>query len=120
MRMKQPTRNDINDALASIARAEGKPLIEETIGPAEVQYMHVRLDAWRREQDAIDQLKGELNAERELCMAVMRVSAEKDEELDALEADRDWWRRFGLVGVAVATIAGTVAVVLAAKIAGWL
>lgn len=115
-----PTKNEIAAALASIelASRDGKPLIEETIGPAEVQYMHVRLDIWRQQQDAIDKLKGDLYAERELCMAVMRVSTEKDKDLDALEVDRDWWRRFGLVVVAVATIAVTVACVLAAKIAG--
>lgn len=34
--MNKPNEAQVADALASIARAEGKPVIEATIGPAEV------------------------------------------------------------------------------------
>lgn len=103
---------------------------------------HIWIETCQRalgNQIRADRLQDEIQGLRLQINAHEVVGAAKDSEMDgldatvaaleqritkaaakmaALRAERDWWRRFGLVAVSVATIAGTVACVLAAKIAG--
>jgi hypothetical protein len=96
--MQEPTQNEINDALVSVSIASGIPLIEETIGPAEVhtpfadEYVTMPRSVW------VDTCRRAINGERGVKMLQERcdglylqieahevVGAAKDADYEALE-----------------------------------
>ena len=81
----------------------------------EINGLHLQIDAHEVVGAAKDWDADDLDAKIAAMEQRVTKAAAK---MAALRSERDWWRRFGLVVVSVATIAGTVAVVLAAKIAG--
>jgi len=121
-------------ALEYDMRFDGKPRIEATLGPAEVhcapgqpEYATVSRKIWvdtctrcldnelraARLQQQVDDLHLQIEA-RDV------VADYKDAEHEELQEQRDWWRRYALIAVAVATVAATMAVALSAKNAGWM
>ena len=111
------SESDVRDALASIARAEGKPLIEETIGPAEAHLptleeaedaydsaceraMKAELRAGRLARD-FEEARRELDNEKMLRDAVMVVSARKD---------RDYYVMCGIAALLGVALIGAVGV----------
>ena len=97
--MKEPTQNEINDALVSVSIASGIPLIEEIIGSAEAhtpfadEYVTMPRSVWVDTcHRAVD---GELRSAslRQRCDDMQLqieahevVSAAKDADYEALEA----------------------------------
>lgn len=108
---RTPTENEIAAALVAVeidtrfAERNGVPLIEETIGPAEAHGVCPRaVDAELR----VMQLERDIQTERDLCMAVMRVSAQKDAEYDELMERCEQAEQIGAewIGVFIAWVAG--------------
>lgn len=100
----QPTRNQVAAALASIELAsQGKPLIEATIGPAEVwgatgpEYRSLAERYCRASQRCQD-LANQRNADREMLALVER-------ERDEAAKDARWYRAAAVAAVALAVIA---------------
>lgn len=94
-------------ALEYDMRFEGQPRIEATIGPAEAHGVCPRAaDAELR----VMQLERDIQTERDLCMAVMRVSAQKDAEYEQLQRNcRTAYLIAALLGVALIGVLAAVA-----------
>ena len=126
--MRKPTQEQVMDALASIARAEGKPLIEETIGPAEVhapfadEYVTMPRSVWVDTcHRAVD---GELRSAslRQRCDGLQLqieahevVGAAKDADYEALEvrAERAEQINAEWIGVFIAWVAAAALAMIA-------
>lgn len=89
----RPNRAQVEDALASISRAHRRPLIEMTLGPADV------LGA-----------KRDCEALHELNRAIMAVSARKDREYRAAQESGGLLAMLAVVGWAAFVVAAGVAV----------